>query len=123
MSDPMSCCRSARTTAWVVGTLGTLCLMLLLVWAMVRATRPADIAAARALERAQFLQEIRQAEAQATTGYAWQDQAKGFVRVPVSRASELVLQEWQNPALARSNLIARVTKATEVAPPPPNIYE
>lgn len=126
MSAETSCCGSARTTAWVLGTLGTLSIMILLVWAMVRATRPEDIAAARALERARFLQEIRQAEALATTTYAWQDQAKGFVRVPVSRARELVLQEWQQPAVARSNLIARVEKATEIPPPPPaapNVYE
>ncbi len=126
MSDETARIDSARTAAWVLGTLGTLAIMLLLVWAMVRATRPEDIAAARAIERVRFLQEIRQAEAQATNGYAWQNKDKGFVRVPLSRARELVLQEWRQPAIARSNLIARVEKATEIPPPPPvapSIYE
>lgn len=126
MSDDRSCCSCGGKAAWVVGTLGTLLLMTVLVWALVHYTRPEDIAAARAVQRAAFLQEIRQAEAQATTAYAWQDQAKGFVRVPVTRAMELVLQEWQNPAAARSNMIARVEKATELPPKPPaapNPYE
>lgn len=126
MSDDRSCCSGGGKAAWVVGTLGTLLLMTVLVWALVHYTRPEDIAAARAVQRAAFLQEVRQAEAQATTVYAWQDQAKGFVRVPVARGMELVLQEWQNPAAARSNMIARVDKATELPPKPPaapNPYE
>jgi hypothetical protein len=48
--------------------------------------------------------------------YDWQDQAKGFVRIPIERAKELVLEEWQDPAAARSNLMARAAKAL---PPPP----
>jgi len=31
---------------------------------------------------------------------------------------ELSLKLWQNPAAARTNLIARVEKATAVTPPP-----
>jgi hypothetical protein len=32
---------------------------------------------------------------------------------------KLALRDWQNPAAARSNLIARVEKATAVPPPAP----
>jgi len=51
---------------------------------------------------------------------------KGIVRLPIQRAVELTLQEWQNPAAARSNLISRVDKATAVppkAPEKPNPFE
>ena len=39
---------------------------------------------------------------------------------------ELTLQEWKDPVAGRSNLIARVEKATAPAPKPPekpSIYE
>ena len=48
---------------------------------------------------------------------------KGIVRLPVQRAVELTLQEWQNPGAARSNLISRVEKATALPPAKPNPYE
>ena len=51
--------------------------------------------------------------------YGWVDQAKGVVRLPIAEARKLALREWQNPAAARSNLIARVEKATAAPPPPP----
>ncbi len=116
----------ARLTAWAVAILGSFCIMAGLVWVMYYYTRPEDLVAKRAAERRQFLREVKDAEATLISTYAWQDQAKGIVRVPVQRALELVVQEWQNPAAARSNLIARVEKATEPPPKPPekpNPYE
>jgi hypothetical protein len=41
------------------------------------------------------------------------------VRLPINEAMKLALREWQNPAAARSNLIARVEKATAVPPAAP----
>ena len=112
-----------RTAAWVLGAFGTFLIMVLLVWALIRMTRPEDLAAARARERFQFLQEVRQSEAQAVANYGWVDKEKGIVIVPIDRSVELVLDEWQDPAAARSNLIARVVKAKTPPPPPPNPYE
>jgi hypothetical protein len=37
------------------------------------------------------------------------------VRLPVARAMELTVQEWQQPRAARSNLLFRLQRA---APPP-----
>jgi hypothetical protein len=116
----------ARAVAWVVGGLGTFLIMAVLVAILIRYTRPVDLTAARAQERRQFLAEVRKADAEAVGGYAWLHRDKGFLRVPVDRGIELVLKEWQNPAAARSNLIARVEKAKELPPPPPeavNPYE
>jgi len=120
------CCRNGGTLAWGLGILGTLLLMAGLVAALYRFALPEPIAAARALERAKFLADQKAAEAKALTEYAWQDPAKEIVRLPLPRALELTLQEWQNPAAARTNLIARVEKAMAVPPPPPaapNPYE
>jgi hypothetical protein len=76
--------------------------------------------AARRAERARALAELRAAEADALQHPAWLDQTKGLVRLPMDVAMQLTEREWQNPAQARSNLIARVEKATALPPPPPS---
>jgi len=115
-----------KISVWVVGIAGTFLLTAVLVWAMYHYTRPEDLTAARVLERYQFLEEVRASEAKALTQYAWRDREKGLVILPIERALELTLQEWQNPATGRSNLLATLAKAMEQPPPPPppvNPYE
>ena len=114
---------AARLTASVIGILGTFLVVALLVLAMRHYTQPAPVGANRVEERYKFLQEQRAADARTLTEYDWQDKDKGIVRLPVQRAVELTLQEWQNPGAARSNLISRVEKATALPPAKPNPYE
>jgi len=117
---------ATRLTAYAIGILGTFLIVALLVLAMRYYTRPAPVGANRVEERYKFLQDQRAADAKALTEYEWIDKDKGIVRLPVQRAVELTLQEWQNPAAARSNLISRVEKATAAppkAPEKPSIYE
>ncbi len=117
---------SARWAAYAVGILGTFLIVALLVLAMRHYTQPAPVGANRIEERHKFLREQRAGDAKALSEYDWIDKDKGIVRLPVQRALELTLQEWQNPAAARSNLILRVDKATAAppkAPEKPNIYE
>src|SRR5688572_1208384 len=117
---------AARLTAYGIGILGTFLLVALLVLAMRHYTRPAPVGANRVEERFKFLQDQRAADAKALTEYDWTDKEKGIVRLPVQRAVELTLQEWQNAAAARANLISRVEKATAAppkAPEKPSIYE
>lgn len=121
--DPRLILEPGRKIAWMIGVIGTLALMALLVTVMLRSTRPEDLTAARARERFQFRAEVLAAEAQTIGRYAWQDQAKGLVRIPIERAMELVVREWQDPAAARANLIARVETATAPPPEPENPYE
>jgi hypothetical protein len=121
-----TCCDKAKLTAWSVGILGTFLIAAALVWVMYRYTHPAPLGADRVEERYKNLHEVRATEAEALNNYAWVDPGKGIVRLPIQRAMELTLQEWKNPAAARSNLIARVEKATAPAPKAPekpNIYE
>jgi hypothetical protein len=61
---------------------------------------------------------VRAAEADAKNP-AWIDQNKGLVRLPITDALRLAERAWQNPAQARSNLIARVEKAMALPPKPP----
>jgi len=112
------------STAWAaaVGILGACCLFAALVWAMRYYTRPASLGEERAALRAKTLAELRAAEAHALATPAWLDKSKGLVHLRIEDAMKIVEREWgQNPAAARSNLIAREEKANP--PPPPKAPE
>jgi len=112
--------------ALVAGILGTFLIVAALVWAMVHYTQPPPTED-RAAVRAKALADLRAAEAEALSTPGWVDQAKGIVRLPIQQAMQLTAAEWgQDPAAARSNLIARVEKATAAppkAPEKPNPFE
>jgi len=106
-------------SAWpyVLTVLGSFLIVAALVWAMHRYTQPPPLGAERAAERAKVLGELRAAESDALEHAGWVDKTKGIVRLPVDVALNIVERDWaQNPGAARSNLIARVEKAT--VPPP-----
>jgi len=121
-----SCRQEIRAGAVVVAALGTFLVVALLVSLMQSKTESATALEARAAERLKILDEFKTANEPLLDKYEWQDQAKGFVRVPIARAKALVLEEWRDPAAARSNLMARAEKEFYVPPPPPppkNPYE
>jgi hypothetical protein len=118
-----NCCATTRCSIYVIGVLGSLLVIAIMVGVMHRYAPTAPLTAVRVAERVKNLKDVRDASAPVLVTYDWQDKTKDIVRVPISRAKDLVLQEWQNPAAARSNLMARATKAFAVAPPPPNPYE
>lgn len=107
---------SAAVAAAIVGTF---LIVAALVGVMRRHTQATAVDAVRIAERAKALAELREAEAVALSTPAWIDQGKGLVRLPITNAMELVLRGWENPAAARSNLIARVEKATAAPPKAP----
>jgi len=89
-------------------------------------THPQPLGYARAEERAKALAEVQAAGAAILEKYDWRNKDQGIVRIPINRAKELTLQEWQNPADARKEMLARVAKA--FIPPPkqpekPSQYE
>lgn len=98
-----------------------------LAWFLFHRTRPPALNQARIEERIKNLREIRATSADALQSFAWQDQSKGVVRLPISNAMELIIRDWKNPAAGRSNLLARVDKANPPPPPPepekPSIFE
>jgi hypothetical protein len=103
-----------------MGILGSFLVVAGLVWAMRYYIQPPPLGEDRAAVRAKALAELRAAEADALEHAAWLDQTKGVVRLPIAEAMQIVEREWgQNPAAARSNLIARVEKATALPPKVP----
>lgn len=106
--------------AYVVAALGAFLIVAALVWAMHRYTQPPPLGENRAEVRAKALAELRAAEVDALEHPGWVDKTKGIVRLPIETAVKLVERDWgQNPAAARSNLMARVEKATAVPPKAP----
>ena len=115
-----------RVASYAFAVLGSFLIFGALVWAMWRYTQPAPLGEDRVAVRRKALAELRAAEAETLNNYAWQDPAKGIVRLPIAEAVKLAEREWQNPPAARSNLIARVAKATALlpkAPEKPNPYD
>jgi hypothetical protein len=105
--------------AYLFGILGSLLIVAVLVWAMQRYTQPPPLGEDRVAQRRKALADLRAAEATELESYGWVDQAKGVARLPIAEAMKLALRDWQKPAAARSNLIARVEKATAVPPAVP----
>lgn len=105
--------------AFVIGILGSFLIVAALVWAMRHYTQPPPLGEDRIALRKKALAELRAAEAEELNTYGWLDQGKGVVRLPIAEAKKLALRDWQNPAAARSNLIARVEKATALPPKAP----
>lgn len=72
---------------------------------------------ARSKERSKALAEVRQTTAQELGTSAVLDKSKGQYRIPVSRAMELTMKDYQaNASAGRAAFVARVEKIT--APPP-----
>ncbi len=116
VSESNACGRNFSVTAAVV----IVCLIFAgLVWKMREYTTPPPLNAVRAAERAKALADLRAEEATALNNVGWVDQAKGVVRLPIADAVKLAEKQWQNPAQARANLIARVEKATALPPKAP----
>jgi len=112
--------RSRSSWPTVVAVLAACLIFAALVWQMKKYTQPAPaVDQARKAERAKARAELTAAETEALNNAGWIDQTKGLVRLPIAEALKIAEREWQNPAQARSNLIARVEKATALPPKAP----
>jgi hypothetical protein len=118
-------CDCRAKCAYCVAIVGAFFIVAGLVWIMRAYTQPAPLGEDRAAVRRKTLADVRNADAEAldNPNYVWQDQSKGIVRIPIEAAKKLSLQLWQNPASARTNLVARAEKAFYVPPPPPSKFE
>ena len=113
--------------ATLLAGLGAFLVVAALVFAMKHYTAPVPLNATRAAERAAALKEVRETAQKTLTTAEVTDAAKGNVRLKIDRAMELTVEEYaDNPAGARTNLIARANKAAEPPPKPveaPNKFE
>ncbi len=124
MNDESSCCseRCKTTVAYGIGLLGSFLLVAGLAWMMNHYTKPAPVGVGRAKERQENLK-IHQAENAEALNNLAKDPLKDVVRLPISKAMELALQEWKNPAAGRANLISRMEKASAKPPEKKSEFE
>jgi len=102
---------------YFVAIVGTFFIMAWMIAFVRKYTEPPPLNQARVQERLKALAELEAANAEVLNNYAWVDQARGLVRLPIKRAMELTIQEWKNPAQARASLIDSAEKASPPSPP------
>lgn len=119
-----NCCKDKTSTAaWFIGAVGATLIVGGLAWLIVSKALPPGIDEERAALRTQNLAEARATDAEALTTYAWVDQTKGIVRLPIERAMELSLALGKDPTAGRENLLERLAVATAAPPEEENPYE
>lgn len=124
MNSSTNSCKCGPGSAYAIAVIGAFLIVAILVQAMRHYTRPPELNANRAAERAKALGELRADEAGKLNNVAWIDANKGVVRLPIQEAMQMVERDWsRDPAKARADLIARVEKATAVPPPKPSEFE
>jgi hypothetical protein len=109
-----------------IGIAGAFLIVAVLAAVMVSKNQPPPLDQKRIAERKAALAEIRAADAKALGTNEVIDPGKGIFRLSIANAMDLTVKEYQNPAAARSNLIARAAKANEAppkAPEAPNKFE
>jgi hypothetical protein len=107
-----------QTAVNVAAILAAFLVMGFLVALMRHYTATPSLAQMRGAERMKILADFKAANEPFLEKYDWQDKDRGVIHIPITRAKELVLEEWQNPAAGRSNLIERAAKAFAPLPKP-----
>jgi hypothetical protein len=107
-----------RASGAAVGFIaGSMVFIVLVVIVKLSLTVPA-IDADRATTISTALFQIRSNEVVSLQSPGWIDRSRGIVRLPISTALQVAAQEWQDPAQARADLIARAKRASAPAPKP-----
>ncbi|MDB6024846.1 MAG: hypothetical protein JWM68_1069 [Verrucomicrobiales bacterium] len=112
-------CSCKQKAAYAIGIVGSFIVVGLLVWFMIEKTTPAPLGEDRIALRRKNLSDLQAANADALNNAGVLDAAKKLGRLPIEQAKAALIEEWKEPKAGRSNLIARVEKATFVPPKPP----
>jgi hypothetical protein len=115
--------KGARMTISVLAILGAFLLMVFVVRQMTKVAQPAPVGAERAAARAKDNAAIRAEGAQSLENWGYVDPTRGITRLPIEEAKKLTIQGYQNAAAFRTDVLARVEKATAPPPKPVNPFE
>jgi hypothetical protein len=112
-----------KLTISVIAIVATFLLMVFLVRQMTKVAQPSAVGADRGAARAKDNATIRGEGAVALQNWGYVDQPRSVVRLPIEDAMKLTVQGYQKPAAFRTDVLARVEKATAPPPKPKNDYE
>lgn len=115
----MSLEQTNRASAAAIGFIVVSVIFAALTVGLILKAKAPAIDADRAAVRSKALAEIRATEEKALANVALIDPQRGIVRLPIETAMQMAAKAWQNPAGARTDLIARVEKATAELPKAP----
>lgn len=87
-------------------------LMAWIVRGMYRTENPGPVNSQRAEERLKARRELDAAMTAELNNRGVLDKARGIERIPIQQAMEMIVRDWENPAVGRSNLIGRLQKAS-----------
>jgi hypothetical protein len=105
-----------RTVVFVIFITAALLAMPALIYRERNKTHAQPLGYERANERAAALENVRTNSAATLDTYGWRNKNEQIVRIPIERAKELTVKEWQDPAAARKQLLSAAAKA--FTPPP-----
>ncbi len=105
-----------QVAIFATGFAGIFLILAGLVWIMYHYTQPPPPDTEYWAQRTRNLAELNAQNNEQLQSYGWLDANRGQARLPIARAMELTLQEWQNPAAGRSNLLARLAKWAPTVP-------
>lgn len=108
-----------RVAAYAVAVTAIFFLMSGAIWLMYHYTQSGSVEETRWAERARNLAELNAKNKEGLESFGWVSQDRGVVRLPITRAMELTVKEWQDPAAGRANLIARMERALPPMPQTP----
>ena len=101
-----------RASGAAVGFIIATMIFIVLVIAVKFSVHAPAIDADRAAAISQALFQIRTNEVALLNNVGWVDQSRAIVRLPIETAMKVAASEWQNPAQARADLIARQENAS-----------
>ncbi|MBM3892765.1 MAG: hypothetical protein FJ388_26915 [Verrucomicrobia bacterium] len=112
-------CSHPNVTARAVAVVVIFMLMSVAIWFMYLYTQPGPVEETRWAERTKNLSDLNVKNKDELENPGWVSKERGVVRLPVARAMELTVKEWQDPAAGRAGLIARMEEALPPMPPAP----
>jgi hypothetical protein len=108
--------QSKTLRRFLVGGMILLLLFVLLVRLLTGLAPVPDEGAARATERAKVYADLQAENAKKLGAYAWVDQAKGTVQIPIARAMELMIVELNKQQPTPAGPIATPAPSPEASP-------
>ena len=108
-----------RVSGAVLGYLVACVIVIVLVVGVKWLVHAPAIDAGRAEAISKALAQIRTSEDDALNHAGWLDKPHGLVRLPIATAMQIAEHEWQHPAQARADLIAREDKVASTSPGQP----